>query len=86
MSLTPEQTTFRRIQTDNPGVLTVYLSVDATDATGATIDGPWRPVDIALTEAEAAAALAVVARARQSLCDRINGANATTTTSTGDRP
>lgn len=72
MPLTPEQTTFRRIQTDDPRKLTVFLSVDGTLATGEQIAGPWTGIDITLTDTEVAAAQAVVARARVELCARVN--------------
>jgi len=72
MPLTPDKTTFRRIQTDSPAKITAYFSVDATDALGRQIAGPWEPVTITLTEEEAAFALALVARARQAFCDKIN--------------
>lgn len=74
--ITPEQTTFRRIQSDNPTAVTVYLSIDGQLADGSPIAGPWQGFDIALTPEEAQMALAIVARARVLLADQVNGAAA----------
>ena len=70
--LTPEQTTFRRIQTDDPSSLTAFFSVDATDALGRVTAGPWESVTLPLTAEEAAFAGALVARLRQAYCDQVN--------------
>lgn len=74
MPLTPEQTTFRRIQTDDPSSLTAFFSVDATDALGRVTAGPWESVTLPLTADEAAFALALVGRLRQAYCDQVNAA------------
>ena len=72
--LTPEQTTFRRAQTDEADKLTLFFSVDSVDAIGRPVSSPWEAVSVTFTEEEATAIAAVVARARQAFCDRINGA------------
>jgi len=72
MPLLPEQTTFRRLQTDAPASLTVFFSVDAQDALGRVTDGPWESITLALTPEEVTVATGIVARFRQAYCDRIN--------------
>ena len=71
--ITPEQTTFHRVQTDDPSTLTVFLSVDGTLVDGTPISGPWQGINVTLTAEEMAMAQAIVARARQTLADQING-------------
>lgn len=73
MPISPEQTTFRRLQTDAPASVTIFLSIDGTLADGSPAEGPWQGITVDLTEAEQTMALALVARARQILCDRVNG-------------
>lgn len=72
MPILPEQTTFRRVQTDDPSRLTVFLSIDGALADGTPMAGPWRAFDVPLTEAEQAMALAIVARARAMFADKVN--------------
>ncbi len=72
MPILPEQTTFRRVQTDDPSSLTVFLSIDGTLADGSPMPGPWQSFVVPLTEAEQAMALAIVARARVMLADKVN--------------
>lgn len=72
MSLTAAQTTFRRVQTDDPATVTVYFSVDATDALGRVTAGPMEPVTLALTEVEAGHAAAIIARARDAYVAQVN--------------
>lgn len=74
MPLLPEQTTFRRIQTDDPSSLTAFFSVDATDALGRPQAGPWEAVTVTLTAEEAAFAASLIGRMRQAYCDRVNEA------------
>lgn len=69
--ITPDQTTFRRLQTDNPASVTVFLSIDGTLATGEPMPGPWQGIDIALTAEEQAVAQAIVQRARVIMADRV---------------
>jgi len=64
MPLTPNQTTFRRIQTDDPSAITVFFSVDATDALGRVVAGPMEAVNLTLTSDELAFAASLVERAR----------------------
>ena len=70
--LTPDQTTFRRLQTDSPGSVTMYFSVDAADAMGRVIDGPWHAITLELTPEEQIFSAGLVARFRQTFCDQIN--------------
>jgi hypothetical protein len=72
MPITPEQTTFRRVQTDDPSSLTVFLSIDGTLADGTPMAGPWQSFTIPLTEAEQAMALAIVGRARMLCAEKAN--------------
>ena len=74
MPLIPEQTTFRRIQTDDPASLTAFFSVDGTDALGRPQAGAWESITLPLTAEEAAFALALVGRLRQAYCDKVNDA------------
>lgn len=64
MPLLPTQTTFRRIQTDDPAKITAFFSVDATDALGRVVEGPMEAVTLELTAEELAFAGALVERAR----------------------
>jgi hypothetical protein len=64
VSLTADKTTFRRIQTDDPSAITVFFSVDATDALGRVVAGPMESVQLTLTGEELAFASALVERAR----------------------
>jgi hypothetical protein len=75
--LTTDKTTFRRIQTDNPVRLTAFFSVDATDALGRVIEGPWDSVTLELTAEEAAFAANIVSRMRQAYCDKVNACSTT---------
>lgn len=70
--LTPDKTTFRRAQTDSPGSLEVFFSIDSTDALGRPVDGPWGSVSVEFTEQEQSVIAGIVARARQAYCDKIN--------------
>ena len=70
--LTPEQTTFRRAQTDEADKLTMFFSVDSMDAIGRPVSSPWEAVAVTFTEEEATVIAAIVARARQLFCDKIN--------------
>lgn len=72
--LLPEQTTFRRIQTDDPSSITAFFSVDGVDALGRPQAGAWESVTLPLTAEEASFALALVGRLRQAYCDQINAA------------
>lgn len=72
MPITPDQTTFRRLQTDDPATVTVFLSIDGQLIDGTPQPGPWREFRIVLTPEEQAASLAIVARARQQFADQIN--------------
>jgi hypothetical protein len=70
--LSPNQTTFRRIQTDDPTGITVFFSVDATDALGRTVAGPMEAVQLTLTSEELAFASAIVERARAEYVNQKN--------------
>lgn len=70
--ITPEQTTFRRLQTDNPSVVTVFLSLDGQLADGTAVSGPWQGFDIQLTAEEMAVAAAIVGRARTQFVTALN--------------
>lgn len=72
MPILPEQTTFRRVQTDDPSSLTVFLSIDGQLADGTPMAGPWQGFVVPMTEAEQAMALAIVARARVMFADNVN--------------
>ena len=72
MPVTPDQTTFRRLQTDLPVAVTVFLSIDGTLATGEPMPGPWQGIEIQLTPEEQAVAMGIVQRARVILADKIN--------------
>ena len=72
MPITPEQTTFRRIQSDDPRSVTVFLSIDGQLADGTPMAGPWRAFDVSLTSEETQMALAIVARARVKFATEIN--------------
>ncbi len=72
-NLTPEQLTFKRLQTDAPDTVSVFVAVDGVLADGTPITGSWESITITLTPEEAAAALAIVNRAKQEFCDRQNG-------------
>jgi hypothetical protein len=70
--LLPSQTTFRRIQTDDPTALTAFFSIDSVDALGRLQSGAWESITLTLTAEEAAFANAIVARLRQAYCDGVN--------------
>lgn len=74
--ITTEQTTCRRLQTDNPASVTVFLSIDGTLVDGTPMPGPWQGINIALTEDEQAVAMAIVQRARVILAAKTNGESA----------
>lgn len=73
MPLVPDNLTFRRLQTDDPRRVTVFLSIDGTLADGTPFDGPWQSVTVDLTDEELAVAVALKDRAKVALCDRLNG-------------
>jgi hypothetical protein len=75
--MTPDQTTFQRLQTDSPDAVTVFLSLDGTLADGSTITGPWDAFTVPLTEAEIATAAGIIDRAREQFAARINAAQVT---------
>jgi hypothetical protein len=70
--ISPDQTTFRRIQSDNPTSVQVFLSLDGQLADGSPIAGPWQGFYIPLTPEEQQMALAIVARARVLFAAQIN--------------
>ena len=70
--LTPDKTTFRRAQTDSPDTLTLFFSVDGTDALGRPTSSDWVQETVTFTEAEAEMIAGLVSRARKSFCDRVN--------------
>lgn len=70
--ITPEQTTFRRIQSDDPTAVTVFLSLDGQLIDGTPMAGPWQGFIIPLTPEEQTMSLAIVARARQQYVDQLN--------------
>jgi hypothetical protein len=72
MPLLTTQTTFRRVQTDDPTKLTVFFSIDATNAMGDVIPGPMEPIVVSLTEQEISNTATIVARARQQYVDMKN--------------
>lgn len=72
MPITPDQTTFRRLQTDLPVTVTVFLSIDGTLVDGTPMPGPWQGIEIQLTQEEQAVAMGIVQRARVILADKIN--------------
>lgn len=73
MPITPEQTTFRRLQTDLPVAVTVFLSIDGTLVDGTPMPGPWQGVEVALTIDEQEVAMGIVQRARVALANKVNG-------------
>ena len=62
--LTPELTTFHRIQTDDPAHAVVFFSMDLVTPMNTTISGPIEPVQVELTGDELAVFQALVTRAR----------------------
>lgn len=74
--ITHDQTTFRRLQTDNPAAVTVFLSIDGTLVDGTPMPGPWQGIEISLTSDEQSVAMAIVQRARVILAAKTNGESA----------
>jgi hypothetical protein len=64
MPLSLNQTTFRRIQTDDPTAVTVFFSVDATDALGRVVAGPMEAITMPLTGEQLTFAAGLVEHAR----------------------
>lgn len=73
MPITPDQTTFRRLQTDLPVAVTVFLSIDGNLVDGTPMPGPWQSIEVALTAEEQAVAMTIVQRARVALANKVNG-------------
>lgn len=74
MPITPDQTTFRRLQTDLPVAVTVFLSIDGTLVDGTPMPGPWHGIEVPLTPDEQAVAMGIVQRARVTLAETVNSA------------
>jgi hypothetical protein len=70
--ISADQLTFRHMETKDPTRITVFLSMDGTLADGRVIAGPWQSVEVELTEAELAVAIALKDRAKATLLERIN--------------
>jgi len=72
--LTPEQTTFRRAQTDDTNGITVFFSMDLTDPFGQVKVGDMEAVRVEFTPDELPVIAGIVARARALYVDGKNGA------------
>jgi hypothetical protein len=70
--ITPEQTTFHRLQSDSPAAVSVFLSLDGTLADGSPLSGPWHQYAVPLTADEQAIAAAIIARARVMFAAELN--------------
>ena len=70
--ITPDQLTFRRLQTDDHNNVTVFASIDGVLADGSPASSPWKSVTKALTADQKAVADALVAQALQDICDTLN--------------
>jgi hypothetical protein len=70
--ISADQLTFRHMETKDPTRITVFLSMDGTLADGSVIAGPLQSVEVELTEAELAVAIALKDRAKATLLERIN--------------
>jgi hypothetical protein len=71
---TPEQTTFRRIESSDTSRASVWLSVDLTHPNCSIVPGDPSCVVIEITPEEQAMVAAIVTRARVAFCERVNGA------------
>jgi hypothetical protein len=71
--LTPDQTTFRRAQTDDTSGITVFFSMDLTDPFGQVKVGDMEAVRVEFTADELPVIAGIVSRARAMYVDGKNG-------------
>lgn len=74
MTITADNLTFRHMETKDPAIVTVFLSLDGTLADGSPVAGPWRSVVVELNDSEQAVAATIKDRAKAALVAQINGA------------
>ena len=65
--MTPDQLTFRRMQSDDTTKITIFCSIDGTLADGTSFDGPWQSVTLDLTDDELAVVEKIKDRAKQQI-------------------